>query len=129
MNVYIIRLTRHEDSWICVTFCAERHDPAQPDNPPAALARAGIARTRDLKTWERLPDLKTPSAQQRNYVLHPEFVDGKYAFYTRPMREFKAAGCSTGIGWALCDDVTNAVIEDELLGALDRALAGAGNTP
>lgn len=115
MNVYDIRLTRHEDGWIYGTFCAERHDPAQPDNPPAALARAGIARTRDLKTWERLPDLKTPSAQQRNYVLHPEFVDGKYAFYTRPMREFKAAGCSTGIGWALCDDVTNAEIEDESL--------------
>ncbi len=114
-NTYDIRLTRHEDGWIYGTFCAERHDPAQPDNPPAAMAKAGIARTKDLKNWERLPDLKTPSAQQRNYVLHPEFVDGKYGFYTRPMNDFKSAGCSAGIGWALCDDITHAEIKDESL--------------
>jgi len=112
-NTYDIRLTRHEDGWIYGTFCAERHDPAQPDSPPAALAQAAIARTKDLKTWERLPDLKTPSAQQRNYVLHPEFVDGKYGFYTRPMHDFKSAGCSAGIGWAVCDDITHAEIKDE----------------
>lgn len=112
-NVYDMRLTAHEDGWIYGIFCAERHD----DNAPAgdlsaATATAGIARTRDLKNWERLPDLKTQS-QQRNVVLHPEFVNGKYALYTRPQDGFIDTGSGGGIGWALVDDMTNAVVTEE----------------
>ena len=91
-NIYDMRLTQHEDGWIYGVFCAERHDDTQPGNLSAATATAGIARTKDLKTWERLPDLKTKS-QQRNVVLHPEFVDGKYAFYTRPQDGFIDTPC------------------------------------
>lgn len=112
-NVYDMRLTRHEDGWIYGLFCAERHDPSQPHDPSAALARCGIARTHDLKTWERLPDLRTPSAQQRNCVLHPEFVEGKYALYTRPMQDFKSTGTGEGIGWGLCDSMEIAEIQAE----------------
>jgi 4-O-beta-D-mannosyl-D-glucose phosphorylase len=112
VNVYDIRLTAHEDGWIYGVFCTERKDPANPD-PSAALAQAGIARTRDMEVWERLPDLRTPSEQQRNVVLHPEFVGGRYAFYTRPQDSFIETGSGGGIGWALCDDVTRAVIEEE----------------
>ena len=86
-NIYDMRVTQHEDGWIYGVFCAERHDDSQPGNLSAATATAAIARTKDLKTWYRLPDLKTKS-QQRNVVLHPEFVDGKYAFYTRPQDGF-----------------------------------------
>ena len=104
-NVYDMRLTAHEDGWIYGIFCAERPD----DNAPAgdlssATATAGIARTKDLKNWERLPDLKTKS-QQRNVVLHPEFVEGKYALYTRPQDGFIDAGSGGGIGWALVEDI------------------------
>jgi 4-O-beta-D-mannosyl-D-glucose phosphorylase len=112
-NVYDMRLTAHEDGWIYGIFCAERHD----DNAPAgdlssATATAGICRTKDLKTWERLPDLKSKS-QQRNVVLHPEFVNGKYALYTRPQDGFIDAGSGGGIGWALIDDITHAEVKDE----------------
>jgi 4-O-beta-D-mannosyl-D-glucose phosphorylase len=111
-NVYDMRVTQHEDGWIYGVFCAERHDPSQPGNLSAATATAGIARTKDLKTWERLPDLKTNS-QQRNVVLHPEFVDGKYALYTRPQDGFIDTGSGGGIGWALVDDMTHAEVKEE----------------
>lgn len=111
-NIYDMRLTQHEDGWIYGIFCAERHDDSQPCDLSAATATAAIARTHDLKTWERLPDLKTKS-QQRNVVLHPEFVDGKYALYTRPQDGFIDAGSGGGIGWALIDDITNAEVKEE----------------
>jgi 4-O-beta-D-mannosyl-D-glucose phosphorylase len=111
-NIYDMRITQHEDGWIYGVFCAERHDDSQPGNLSAATATAGIARTKDLKTWERLPDLKSKS-QQRNVVLHPEFVDGKYAFYTRPQDGFIDTGSGGGIGWGLCDDITHAEVKDE----------------
>ena len=111
-NIYDMRLTQHEDGWIYGIFCAERHDDSQPNDLSAATATAAIARTHDLKTWERLPDLKTKS-QQRNVVLHPEFVDGKYALYTRPQDGFIDAGSGGGIGWALIDDITNAEVKEE----------------
>lgn len=112
-NIYDMRLTAHEDGWVYGVFCAERHD----DNAPAgdlssATATAAIARTKDLLHWERLHDLKTKS-QQRNVVLHPEFVDGKYALYTRPQDGFIDAGSGGGIGWALIDDITHAVVKEE----------------
>ena len=111
-NIYDMRVTQHEDGWIYGVFCAERHDPSQPGNLSAATATAGVARTKDLKTWERLPDLKTKS-QQRNVVLHPEFVDGKYALYTRPQDGFIDTGSGGGIGWALVDDMTHAEVKEE----------------
>lgn len=111
-NVYDMRLTAHEDGYIYGVFCAERHDDSQPGDLSAATATAGIARTKDLVNWERLPDLKTKS-QQRNVVLHPEFVDGKYAFYTRPQDGFIDTGSGGGIGWALVDDITNAEVKEE----------------
>lgn len=114
-NVYDMRLTRHEDGWIYGVFCSERKDPAAPAGDlSSAVAAAGIARTHDLKKWERLPDLKTRS-QQRNVVLHPEFVNGKYALYTRPQDGFIDAGSGGGIGWALIDDITHAEIKDETI--------------
>ena len=113
-NIYDMRVTQHEDGWIYGVFCAERHDDSQPGNLSAATATAAIARTKDLKTWERLPDLKTKS-QQRNVVLHPEFVDGKYAFYTRPQDGFIDTGSGGGIGWALVDDITHAEIKEETI--------------
>lgn len=109
-NVYDMRLTAHQDGWIYGVFCVERRDPAAAKGDlSAAVASAGIARTKDLVTWERLPDLVSGS-QQRNVVLHPEFVDGKYAFYTRPQDGFVDAGNGGGIGWALVDDITRAEI-------------------
>ena len=111
-NIYDMRITQHEDGWIYGVFCAERHDDAQPGNLSAATATAGIARTKDLVNWERLPDLVSRS-QQRNVVLHPEFVDGKYAFYTRPQDGFIDTGSGGGIGWALVDDITHAEVKDE----------------
>ena len=121
-----MRITRHEDGWIYGVFCAERHDDSQPGNLSAATATAAIARTKDLKTWERLPDLKSKS-QQRNVVLHPEFVDGKYAFYTRPQDGFIDTGSGGGIGWALVDDITHAEVREEkiiyerIFGALNES--------
>ena len=113
-NIYDMRLTRHEDGYIYGVFCAERHDDSKPNDLSAATATAAIARTRDLKTWERLPDLKARS-QQRNVVLHPEFVDGKYAFYTRPQDGFIDTGSGGGIGWALVDDITHAEVHEETI--------------
>ena len=112
-NLYDLRLVRHEDGWIYGLFCAERHDDSKPHDLSAAIARGGIARTKDLVKWERLPDLKTPALHQRNCVLHPEFVNGKYAFYTRPMNDFAATGSGDGVGWGLCDGITNAVVKKE----------------
>lgn len=112
VNVYDMRLTLHEDGWIYGLFCVERHDDSKPGDLSAATATCGIARTHDLDNWERLPDLKTKS-QQRNVVLHPEFVDGKYALYTRPQDGFIDTGSGGGIGWALVDDITDAVVTDE----------------
>jgi len=111
-NVYDMRLTAHEDGWIYGLFCAERHDDSKPGDLSAATASCGIARTKDLVNWERLPDLKCKS-QQRNVVLHPEFVNGKYALYTRPQDGFIDTGSGGGIGWALVDDMTHAEIGEE----------------
>jgi len=112
-NVYDMRLTKHEDGWIYGIFCAERKDPkAAPGDLSSAIATAGIVRTKDLLSWERLPDLKSRS-QQRNVVLHPEFIDGQYALYTRPQDGFIDAGSGGGIGWALVNDMTHARVNDE----------------
>ena len=113
VNVYDMRLTRHEDGWIYGVFCSESKDTTVSDLS-AAVAAAGIVRTKDLEHWERLPNLVTKrSPQQRNVVLHPEFVDGKYAFYTRPMDSFIDTGSGGGIGFGLADDITHAVIDEE----------------
>lgn len=113
-NIYDMRLVQHEDGWIYGLFCTERKDPhAKIGDESSAIAQCGIARTKDLKNWERLPDLKTPSPQQRNVVLHPEFVHGKYAFYTRPQDGFIEAGKGGGIGFGLADSMENAIIEKE----------------
>lgn len=112
-NVYDMRLTAHEDGWIYGVFCTERKDPnAASGDLSSAVAAAGIARTKDLVKWERLPDLQSKS-QQRNVVLHPEFVNGKYAIYTRPQDGFIDAGSGGGIGWALIDDIAQAVVKEE----------------
>ncbi|MBD5173176.1 MAG: glycosidase [Bacteroidales bacterium] len=113
-NVYDMRLTRHEDGWIYGLFCVERHDDSCPGDLSAATAACGIARTKNLVDWERLPDLKSKS-QQRNVVLHPEFFNGKYALYTRPQDGFIDTGSGGGIGWALVDDITNAVVTEETI--------------
>ena len=114
-NVYDMRLTKHEDGYIYGVFCSESHDDSSNDLS-SAVAAAGIVRTKDLKEWERLPNLVTKkSPQQRNVVLHPEFVDGKYAFYTRPMDSFIDTGSGGGIGFGLCDDITDPVIDEEIL--------------
>ena len=114
-NIYDMRLTAHEDGWIYGIFCAERHDPNAPAGDlSSATATAAIARTKDLINWNRLPDLKTKS-QQRNVVLHPEFVDGKYALYTRPQDGFIDAGSGGGIGWALVEDMTCAKVKEEII--------------
>lgn len=116
VNVYDMRLTEHEDGWIYGVFCTERKDPAaKPGNESDAVAQCGIIRTKDLKEWHRLADLKTPSAQQRNVVLHPEYVDGKYAFYTRPQDSFIEAGSGGGIGLGLASNIENAVVEKEFI--------------
>lgn len=114
-NVYDMRLIKHEDGWIYGFFCTERKDPYAPKGDlSSAVAATGIARTRDLEKWERLPDLKS-SSQQRNVVLHPEFVNGKYALYTRPQDNFIDAGTGGGIGWALINDITHAEVTDEVI--------------
>jgi 4-O-beta-D-mannosyl-D-glucose phosphorylase len=116
INVYDMRLVQHEDGWIYGLFCTERKDQnARPGDLSSAVAQGGIARTKDLQEWDRLPDLKTSSPQQRNVVLHPEFVDGKYAFYTRPQDDFIEAGTGGGIGWGLSDKIDGAVIEKETI--------------
>lgn len=134
-NVYDMRLTKHEDGYIYGVFCSESKDNSVNDLS-AAVAAAGIVRTRDLKTWERLPNLKTlRSPQQRNVVLHPEFVDGKYAFYTRPMDDFIETGSGGGVGFGLCEDITNAVIDEEIITSkrkyhtITEAKNGAGAVP
>ncbi|KGE18774.1 glycosidase [Paenibacillus wynnii] len=115
-NVYDMRLVQHEDGWIYGLFCTERKDPnVSAGDTSSAIAQCGIARTHDLLNWERLPDLKTSSAQQRNVVLHPEFVDGKYALYTRPSDGFMDVGLAGGIGWGLCESMINAVLEQEII--------------
>lgn len=134
-NVYDMRLTQHEDGWIYGVFCSESKDTSNPDLG-AAVAAAGIVRTKDLETWERLPNLVTKkSPQQRNVCLHPEFVNGKYAFYTRPMDDFINTGSGGGVGFGLCDDITNAVIDEEKIiskrvyHTITEAKNGAGATP
>jgi len=113
-NMYDMRLVKHEDGWIYGLFCVERKDPAAPSNDTSsAVAQCGIVRTRDLESWERLPDLKTPSPQQRNVVLHPEFVDGKYGFYTRPQDGFISTGSGGGIAWGVADSMEHAEIKEE----------------
>lgn len=115
-NIYDIRLVQHEDGWIYGLFCTERRDPQAPEgDQSAAIAQCGVVRTRDLVEWQRLPDLKTPSPQQRNVVLHPEFVKGKYAFYTRPQDGFIETGKGGGIGFGLSHSMENAIIEKEIV--------------
>lgn len=134
-NVYDMRLTQHEDGYIYGVFCSESKDKTNPDLS-AAVAEAGIVRTKDLISWERLDNLKTlRSPQQRNVVLHPEFVDGKYAFYTRPMDGFIETGSGGGIGFGLCEDITHAVIDEEkiisrrIYHTLTESKNGAGAVP
>ena len=134
-NVYDMRLTKHEDGYIYGVFCSESKDTSVKDLS-AAVAAAGIVRTKDLKNWERLENLVTlRSPQQRNVVLHPEFVDGKYAFYTRPMDDFIDTGSGGGVGFGLCDDITHAVIDEECMTSLRKyhtiteAKNGAGAVP
>ena len=134
-NVYDMRLTQHDDGYIYGVFCSESKDTSSNDLS-AAVAAAGIVRTKDLKNWERLPNLKTlHSPQQRNVVLHPEFVDGKYAFYTRPMDDFIETGSGSGIGFGLCDDITHPVIDEEKMTSIRKyhqiteAKNGAGAVP
>jgi len=134
-NVYDMRLTKHEDGYIYGVFCSESKDTSV-DDLSAAVAAAGIVRTKDLKTWERLPNLKTlRSPQQRNVVLHPEFVDGKYAFYTRPMDDFIDTGSGGGIGFGLCEDILHPVIDEERITSrrkyhtITEAKNGAGAVP
>lgn len=134
-NVYDMRLTQHEDGWIYGVFCSESKDTTVNDLS-AAVAAAGIVRTKDLKTWERLPNLVTKrSPQQRNVDLLPEFVNGKYAFYTRPMDDFIDTGSGGGVGFGLCDDITHAVIDEEIITSprryhtITEAKNGEGATP
>ena len=134
-NVYDMRLTQHEDGYIYGVFCSESKDRTNADLS-AAVAAAGIVRTKDMIYWERLENLKTlHSPQQRNVVLHPEFVDGKYAFYTRPMDDFIETGSGSGIGFGLCEDITHAVIDEEKMTSLRKyhtiteAKNGAGAVP
>ncbi len=115
-NVYDMRVVKHEDGWIYGLFCTERKDPNAPEgDTSSAVAKCGIARTRDLKKWERLPDLITYSGQQRNVVLHPEFVNGKYALYTRPQDGFIDTGSGGGIGFGLTDSMEHAEVKEEVI--------------
>ncbi len=134
-NIYDMRLTQHQDGWIYGVFCIESKDPAAAagDNS-SAIAQCGLARTKDLKTWERLPDIRTEAKQQRNIVLHPELVDGTYAFYTRPQSSFME-GSDIGIGFACCADITNPVLEksvvmdDKYYHSIKEVKSGPGATP
>ena len=134
-NVYDMRLTKHEDGWIYGVFCSESKD-TESNDLSAAVAQAGIVKTKDLKTWERLPNLKSKSPQQRNVVLHPEFVDGKYAFYTRPQDDFIQTGSGGGVCFGLCEDISNPVICTEevvisprIYHTLTEVKNGAGAVP
>ena len=134
-NVYDMRVTQHEDGWIYGVFCSESKDKSNPDLS-AAVAQAGIVRTKDLKTWERLPNLKTKSPQQRNVVLHPEFVNGKYAFYTRPQDDFIQTGSGGGVCFGLADNILNAeitqqevVVSPRLYHTITESKNGAGAVP
>lgn len=134
-NVYDMRLTQHEDGYIYGVFCSESKSTATADLS-AAVAAAGIVRAKDLENWERLPNLRTlNSPQQRNVVLHPEFIDGKYAFYTRPMDDFIETGSGGGVGFGLCDDITDAVVGEEIITSqrkyhtITEAKNGAGAVP
>lgn len=135
-NIYDMRLVRHEDGWIYGLFCTERRDPAALESDQSsATAQCGLVRTKDLKSWGRLPDIRTPSAQQRNVVLHPEFVGGKYALYTRPQDGFIDTGSGGGIGWALCDSMENAstgpesIIDQRVYHTISELKNGQGPTP
>jgi 4-O-beta-D-mannosyl-D-glucose phosphorylase len=135
-NVYDMRVVQHEDGWIYGVFCTERKDLNAPaGDTSSAVAQAGIARTRDMRTWERLPDLVSQSPQQRNVVLHPKFIDGKYAWYTRPQDGFISTGSGGGIGWALSDTIEGAVlgaetiIEPKVYHTIKEAKNGAGGPP
>ncbi|MGA2692973.1 MAG: glycosidase [Opitutaceae bacterium] len=135
-NNYDMRITFHEDGWIYGVFCAESKDPAAKQGDlSSAVAVAGIVRTRDFRKWDRLPNLKTPASQQRNVVLHPEFVEGKYAFYTRPMDGFIDVGSGGGIGWTLCADITTgvtgpeAIIDGRAYHTIKEVKNGQGPTP
>lgn len=134
-NVYDMRLTKHEDGWIYGVFCSESKDTSSSDLS-AAVAQAGIVRTKDLKTWERLPNLKSKSPQQRNVVLHPEFVNGMYAFYTRPQDDFIQTGSGGGVCFGLAKDITNAeicteetVISPRVYHTITEVKNGAGAVP
>lgn len=134
-NVYDMRLTKHEDGWIYGVFCSESKD-TESNDLSAAIAQAGIVRTKDLKTWERLPNLKSKSPQQRNVVLHPEYVDGKYAFYTRPQDDFIQTGSGGGVCFGLCENIENPVICTEevvisprIYHTLTEVKNGAGAVP
>ena len=134
-NVYDMRLTKHEDGWIYGVFCSESKDTSSNDLS-AAVAQAGIVRTKDLKTWERLPNLKSRSPQQRNVVLHPEFVNGMYAFYTRPQDDFIQTGSGGGVCFGLAKDITNAeicteekVISPRIYHTITEVKNGAGTVP
>jgi 4-O-beta-D-mannosyl-D-glucose phosphorylase len=135
-NIYDMRLVKHEDGWIYGLFCTERRDPkAKPSDQSSAVAQCGLVRTRDLKKWERLPDIKTPSAQQRNVVLHPEFVGSKYALYTRPQNGFIDTGSGGGIGWALCDSMEKpstgkeSIIDRRVYHTINELKNGQGPAP
>ena len=119
-NVYDMRLVQHEDGWIYGLFCSERHDDSRPDDTSAATAACGIARTKDLIKWERLPDLISYSGQQRNVVLHPEFINGKYALYTRPQDGFIETGSGGGIGFGFTDSIERAEVKEEII--MDRKI-------
>ncbi|MBC2595589.1 glycosidase [Ruficoccus amylovorans] len=135
-NVYDMRITAHEDGWHYGVFCAESRDPrAASSDLSSAVAVAGIVRTKDMKHWERLPNLRTPASQQRNVVLHPEFIDGQYAFYTRPMDGFIDVGSGGGIGWTLCPDITTGktgperIIEERAYHTVKESKNGQGPAP
>jgi 4-O-beta-D-mannosyl-D-glucose phosphorylase len=119
-NVYDMRLVQHEDGWIYGLFCSERHDDSRPDDTSAATAACGIARTKELVKWERLPDLISYTGQQRNVVLHPEFVNGKYALYTRPQDGFIETGSGGGIGFGFTDSMERAEVKEEII--MDRKI-------
>lgn len=135
-NVYDMRLVKHEDDWIYGVFCSERKDSKAPKGDTSqATASGGIARTKDLLTWVRLPDFISHHGQQRNLVLHPEFVNGKYAFYTRPQDGFIEVGGGGGIGWALVDDITKAeapeekIIDEKIYHTIKELKNGQGPSP
>ena len=136
INVYDLRVVQHEDGWIYGLFCTERKDPSAPrTDMSSAVAQCGIIRTKDFERWERLPDLKTKSPQQRNVVLHPEFFHGKYAFYTRPQDGFIETGTGGGIGWGLSDSIekgeilSEIIVDDRVYHTIKEVKNGLGPSP